>query len=118
MTRIKTLIVLLAVMVSTAQGAIAAEKKAAPATDKPQYRQVTGDVVSLNASAIVVKSKSKSDVSLMITNKTNMNDAKAMKAGDRARVHYKEDKNSKTATKIVKLTTQASAAPAAPKAVR
>ncbi len=113
MKRIKMLFVLLAVVVATAQGAIAAEKKAAPAADKPQYRQVTGDVVSLNASAIVVKSKSKGDVTLMITSKTNMNDAKAMKAGDRARVHYKEDKNTRTATKIVKLTTQAAAAPKA-----
>lgn len=82
---------------------LAADKKTAPETEKAKYRKVTGEVVSMTASSIVIKSRTKGNVSLAITNKTDLSAAKAIKPGDRARVNYRDDRSGKTATRVEKL---------------
>ena len=92
----KASIALLAGLLLLVTAAVAAETKS---PSKAQYKKVTGDVVSVSQTAIVVKSKVKGDMTLALTEKTDMAGAKA-KAGDRVRVNYRQDKKGLTATRI------------------
>lgn len=67
---------------------------------KPGYKKVSGRVVSANPTSIVIKGRAKEPLTLAVTAKTKVIGAKAAKAGDRATVNYRADKNGKTATKI------------------
>jgi hypothetical protein len=96
--RIETALLIVAALFVLVQAAVGAETKATPA--KPQYKKVTGDVVSVSPSAIVVKSKTKGDMTLAVTATTDLVNSKAAKAGDRVRVNYRADKNGKAATRI------------------
>ncbi len=81
-----------------AQGAVAAgEKKAAK--QEAKYRQVTGDVVSVNQDSIVIKSRTKGTMTLAVTKTTDMIGQPA-KTGDKATVNYREDKERNVATRI------------------
>ncbi|MBI5676275.1 MAG: hypothetical protein HZC48_10700 [Nitrospirae bacterium] len=98
----------------------AAPAAAAPAV-KPAHRQVTGDVVSVNAAAntVVVKGK-KGDVMLMVNDKTKVmigNEKKALadiKAGDKVVVRYTEADGKNTAKRIDLVLAPAAKKPAAP----
>lgn len=79
------------------QGAAAAEPKNA-SNAKPYYKKVSGEVVSLSQNSIVIKTRSKGPLTLAVTKNTDI--AVQPKAGDRATVNYRVDKNGKTATRI------------------
>lgn len=84
-----------------AQGAAAAidqsDKGSAPV--KTRYKKVTGEVVSIDQNSLVIKSKVKGNLSMAVTKNTDML-GRAAKAGDRAAVNYRIDKNGFTATRI------------------
>jgi hypothetical protein len=112
--RIETALLIVAALFVLVQAAVGAETKATSA--RPQYKKVTGDVVSVSPSAIVVKSKVKGDMTLAVTASTDLVNGKAAKAGDRVRVNYRADKSGKTATRIEVLSaTGATSQGAAPK---
>lgn len=90
----------LAVMLTTTSVAPVAETRPAVEPKKPQYKRVTGKVVSVSATGIVIRSRVKGDMTIGITKKTNMVHGKAPKQGDRARVNYRIDRSGKTATRI------------------
>jgi Cu/Ag efflux protein CusF len=81
-----------------AQGAAAAEDAKA-AKQEATYRQVTGEVVSMTADKIAIKSRSKGTMTLTITKTTDMI-GQPVKEGDKATVHYRSDGNGNTATRI------------------
>lgn len=97
---IKTvLFLLMATLALSAMTAGAAD--AAKATSaKPKYRKVTGKVVSASPTNIVVKGRSKTPVTLAVTEKTRVVDSRTAKAGDKVAVNYRIDESGKTATKI------------------
>lgn len=68
-------------------------------------------MVSAGHNSIVVKSRSKGDVSLALTSRTDIVNGKTPKPGDRVRVNYRLDKSGKTAT-LVEVLAQAAARPA------
>lgn len=120
MKKIKAAVLFIVALLVLSQAALAAEKTDA----KPKYKKVTGNVVSLTKTVIVVKSKAKGDVTLAVTDKTDIVDGKAAKAGDKVTVNYRMDQSGKTATRIEVLSpvakapqawpvTKAAAAPAA-----
>lgn len=118
---VKILFVLPVIMLALLQtGAMAADSKNA-ARQKPKYKKVTGKVVSVSPTSIVIKGRSKNPRTLAITNKTDIIGARAVKAGDKAAVNYRADKNGNTATRIKVLSAlaesvsaPAASAPAAP----
>ena len=71
-----------------------------PAQPKAKLKQVTGEVVSVSDTAIVVKGKTRGAVTLAVNEKTMFVGNKAAKAGERAAVKYRVDKAGNTATKI------------------
>ena len=93
----RSVFLLLLVLSLFAQGATAAEKKAAKAHGK--YKQVTGQVVSISEDSIVVRSRSKGEMTLAITKNTDMI-GQPVKAGDKATVNYRADKDGNIATRI------------------
>jgi hypothetical protein len=116
-SKMKTLFVSLVIMLAFLQtmAAMAADSKN-PAELKPTYKKVTGQVVSANPTSIVIKGRSKGPLTLAVTDRTDMIGAKAAKAGDRAAVNYRVDRNGNTATRIEVLSVSAKSVspPAAP----
>jgi hypothetical protein len=110
MKKIKAAALFILALLVLTQAALAAEKTDA----KPKYKKVTGNVVSLTKTGIVVKSKAKGDVALAVTDKTDIVDGKAAKAGDKVAVNYRMDKSGKTATRIEVLSPVAKAPQAQP----
>jgi len=101
MVRISRGIIVLLVslfLLSPASFAVTKQEPAKPA--KATYRQITGDVVSVKPSSLVIRSKTKGNITLATTKRTTTVGAKAVKQGDRARVRYRDDKKGKTATRI------------------
>lgn len=113
MTRTRTgrAVSILAVLLLLANLALSADTKQAAEAKRPQYKKVTGEVVSAGPNSIVVKSRSKGDVSLALTSKTDIINGKTPKPGDRVRVNYRLDKSGKTATRV-EILAQAAAGPA------
>jgi di/tripeptidase len=110
MKKIKAAALFIVALLVLSQAALAAEKTDA----KPKYKKVTGNVVSLTKTVIVVKSKAKGDVTLAVTDKTDIVDGKAAKAGDKVAVNYRMDQSGKTATRIEVLSPVAKAPQARP----
>lgn len=99
MTRsLKSILLVIATLLIYAAAAQAAETKAE--AKRPQYKKVTGSVVSVSPTSIVIKSKVKGDMTIAVTPETDMVNGKAAKPGDKARVNYRVDKTGKTATRI------------------
>jgi hypothetical protein len=98
MNKIKLVVV--SVIAVFALMSTAGATEANPAQSKPKHRQVTGQVVSVSDTSIVVKGKTRGAVTLAVNEKTVFVGNKAAKAGERAAVKYRADKTGNTATKI------------------
>jgi hypothetical protein len=74
---------------------------------KPKYKKVSGQIMSATPTGIVIKgARSKQPLTLTVNAGTEIIGAKSVKAGDKAAVNYRADKNGNTATRI-KVTVQA-----------
>lgn len=91
--KIRILLILLSIIALMQTAAVAAEPKV-------KYKKATGQVVSANPTSIVVKGRSKQPVTMAVNAGTEIIGAKAAKAGDKAAVNYRVDKNGNTATRI------------------
>ncbi len=103
----RTIVLVLAAMLTMTFALQAAEIKAPVEPKKPQYKKVTGSVVSVSPTSIVIKSRVKGDMTIAVTPDTDIVNGKAAKQGDRACVNYRVDKTGKTATRIEVLASNA-----------
>ena len=111
--RITSILVSIVALFLLGQAAALAAETMGAAQPKPKYKKITGEVVSASPASIVIKNKTKDALTLAVTDKTKVIGGKTAKAGDRAVVNYRVDKNGNTATRIEVLA--ASAKPSKPK---
>jgi hypothetical protein len=108
----ETLFISLALMFALTGAAAMAADSTDAGRAKAKYKKVTGEVMSVTPNSIVIKGrKAAGPITLAVTQKTAVIGANSVKAGDRAAVNYRVEKNGNTATRINVLS--ASAAPAA-----
>ncbi len=100
MNRYKIKLVIVSAIAVFALMQTAGANAANPAQPKSKQKQVTGQVVSVSDTSIVVKGKTRGAVTLAVNEKTVFVGNKAAKAGERAAVKYRADKTGNTATKI------------------